>query len=439
MEEASAAVAGPTASPPEVAETADGVVGKRAGAATATEGGGHDGSSISSSLKSTTAGETSASSSAVGKKMKKVGDDVEEAVRRPVVGAAKKKGGKEGGEVDEVRRGLEKVTVEDEDEEEEEERDPLADLNEDQKKTVEELKGVQEKYRDFWREYTVEWNALKAKYEEKFLPLYEQRHSILHKTGVERPDEAMKGTPALPKFWLRVFQNCRAIVSTIEPQDIPVLEYLDDISFSWEDVTKQDTFTLVFNFAKNPFFEQEIVSKRYIMSTQPGDDTPSLDKIEGTELKWYEGQDVTKRVLLRKQRNKRTKQIRVVEEPRDRQSFFHFFATREVPSDEELIEMDADEVAEFEMLFQADYDLGILIRDKIIPKAVLWFTGEEEDDDDDDEDDEDEDEDEDDDDDDDDDDDSEPDEETRRPAHNRGVHAGRQGGGGLSKRSGRRP
>lgn len=51
-------------------------------------------------------------------------------------------------------------------------------------------------------------------------------------------------------------------------------------------------------------------------------------------------------------------------------SFFNFFSPPDVPDDE----ADLDE--ETEALLAADFEIGHFFRERIVPKAVLYFTGE---------------------------------------------------------------
>ena len=52
-------------------------------------------------------------------------------------------------------------------------------------------------------------------------------------------------------------------------------------------------------------------------------------------------------------------------------SFFNFFDPPPIPEDP-----DADVDAETQDLLTADFEIGHYIRDRIIPRAVLYFTGE---------------------------------------------------------------
>merc|ERR1712233_109131 len=57
-------------------------------------------------------------------------------------------------------------------------------------------------------------------------------------------------------------------------------------------------------------------------------------------------------------------------------SFFHFFSPPALPEDPEA---EGDE--EVQMLLQQDFQIGHYLRERIVPRAVLFFTGEEQGDD----------------------------------------------------------
>merc|ERR1719204_2386648 len=54
------------------------------------------------------------------------------------------------------------------------------------------------------------------------------------------------------------------------------------------------------------------------------------------------------------------------------ESFFHFFSPPALPDDP-----DAEVDEEVEMLLQQDFQIGHYLRERIVPTAVLFFTGEE--------------------------------------------------------------
>lgn len=67
-----------------------------------------------------------------------------------------------------------------------------------------------------------------------------------------------------------------------------------------------------------------------------------------------------------------TKQTRVVKKSIPTESFFNFFAPPAPPSDDD----DGDAMSDIEMRLQLDYQLGEDIKEKLIPRAIDWFTGE---------------------------------------------------------------
>ena len=69
-----------------------------------------------------------------------------------------------------------------------------------------------------------------------------------------------------------------------------------------------------------------------------------------------------------------TKQTRVVKKSIPTESFFNFFAPPVPPGDDESEE--GDSMSEIEVRLEGDYQLGEDIKEKLIPRAIDWFTGE---------------------------------------------------------------
>merc|ERR1712227_311381 len=98
------------------------------------------------------------------------------------------------------------------------------------------------------------------------------------------------------------------------------------------------------------------------------------------------GKDVTVKVIKKRQKHKSKGSVRTIEKKVKADSFFNFFDPPVVPTPDDGVE-EMDE--ETEALLAADFEIGHFFRDRIIPRAVLYFTGEaleDEDDHDDDED-----------------------------------------------------
>jgi nucleosome assembly protein 1-like 1 len=163
-----------------------------------------------------------------------------------------------------------------------------------------------------------------------------------------------------------------------------------------------------------------------------------LQKAEGTPIDWKAGKNVTVKVMKKKPRRGAppTAKPQTKTEPVD--SFFTFFSPPEIPQTAEAVEaLDPDAVEALREEVEADFEVGMVLRDELAPDAYRWFTGEAAQDEDEDEDDEDED-DEDEDDDDEDDEESEEEEEDdddggKKRGGRKGGNAkgkGRGGGGG---------
>merc|ERR1712050_391948 len=110
------------------------------------------------------------------------------------------------------------------------------------------------------------------------------------------------GTPAVKGFWLQALDHHPAFEGEIETYDKPVLEYLQDIQVSdLDEKGPSKGFRMKFLFKDNPYFEQAVLSKEY----QTAEESPYTGEIQanqlnGTEIKWKEGKDVTFEMVAKK-------------------------------------------------------------------------------------------------------------------------------------------
>jgi hypothetical protein len=70
-------------------------------------------------------------------------------------------------------------------------------------------------------------------------------------------------------------------------------------------------------------------------------------------------------------RNPGTKQTRIVKVTAPTESFFNFFSPPKAPTEE-----DDDVASDIEDRLELDYQLGEDVKEKLIPRAIDWFTGE---------------------------------------------------------------
>ncbi|KAI8965656.1 nucleosome assembly protein [Daldinia sp. FL1419] len=259
------------------------------------------------------------------------------------------------------------------------------------------LKGIQKDHSKLEAEFQEEVLQLEKKYFAKFTPLYEKRAAIVN--GKDEPtdeqvkageddenekdeaDEAEKGeekaTPetgelvkGIPEFWLSAMKNQISLAEMITDRDEAALRYLTDIRMEYLD---KPGFRLIFEFAENEFFTNKIITKTYFYQNESGYGGDFIyDHAEGDKIDWKEGRDLTVRIESKKQRNKNTKQTRIVKKTVPTESFFNFFSPPKAPNDDD----DNDAASDIEERLELDYQLGEDIKEKLIPRAIDWFTGE---------------------------------------------------------------
>lgn len=193
-------------------------------------------------------------------------------------------------------------------------------------------------------------------------------------------DESVKG---IPEFWLTIFKNVELLREMVQEDDIPILKYLQDITVHLD----AEGFKLDFWFNENENFTNKVLSKYYHLRFKPEKDEvltyegPEIYKCTGTEIDWKENKNVTVKFVKKVQKHKNRGTKRVLTKTVQTDSFFNFFSPPQVTEGEELDE-------ETDSLLESDFEIGQYLRERVIPRAVLYYTGEivdaDEDDDDDD-------------------------------------------------------
>ncbi|CAO2166143.1 unnamed protein product [Urochloa humidicola] len=248
------------------------------------------------------------------------------------------------------------------------------------RKRVDVLRDIQSKHDELEAKFIEERAVLEAKYQKLYEPLYSKRYEIVSgmvevdsitKSGDETPTEQKE--KGVPDFWLNAMKNNEILAEEIRKRDEEALKYLKNIT--WCRIDDPKGFKIEFSFDTNPFFKNSVLTKTYHMIDE---DEPILEKAIGTEIEWYPGKCLTQKVLQKKPK-KGSKDTKPIVKTEDCESFFNFFNPPQVPDDDEQIDEDMAEQLQDQM--EQDYDIGSTIRDKIIPHAVSWFTGEAQDED----------------------------------------------------------
>ncbi|KAF3938649.1 hypothetical protein ABW19_dt0204538 [Dactylella cylindrospora] len=251
------------------------------------------------------------------------------------------------------------------------------------------LKGVQKEHSKLEAEFQEEVLQLEKKYFAKFTPLYQKRYKIIN--GAEEPtqEDVTAGTAegdeiddskmevdnasvakGIPEFWLSAMKNSTSLAETITDRDEGALKYLNDIRMEY---LERPGFRLIFEFDENEFFTNKTITKTYYYQEENGYGGDFIyDHAEGDKIDWKPGKDLTVRIESKKQRNKNTKQTRIVKRTVPVESFFNFFTPPKPPTSEDGSEGGDD----LEERLELDYTLGEDIKEKLIPRAVDWYTGE---------------------------------------------------------------
>ncbi|XP_059366598.1 nucleosome assembly protein 1-like 1 isoform X2 [Carassius carassius] len=215
------------------------------------------------------------------------------------------------------------------------------------------------------------------------LCLHQEEMKEKAKVEEEKKDEEKEDPKGIPEFWLTVFKNVDLLSEMLQEHDEPILKHLQDIKVKFSDAGQPMSFTLEFHFEPNDFFTNTVLTKTYKMRSEPDEsdpfsfDGPEIMGCTGCTIDWVKGKNVTLKTIKKKQKHKGRGTVRTVTKTVPNDSFFNFFSPPEVPESGELDE-------DSEAVLAADFEIGHFIRERIVPRAVLYFTGEAIEDDDDD-------------------------------------------------------
>lgn len=286
------------------------------------------------------------------------------------------------------------------------------------------LKALRIDQQVFEGEFQRDLLELEKKYATKYAPLYQRRTKIVTGDAEPKPDEVEKGEQAfqeekemfddeneengedsgegedsagaapdsskasgdkgiaeedeetplgVPNFWLTAMKNLPPLAGLISERDDEILQYLSDIRLKY---LEKPGFALEFEFTPNPAFSNNVLVKSYFYREEIGMLGDLLyDHAEGTNINWTSPEaNVTQRIEKRKQRNKHTKATRTIEKTLPEESFFNFFSPPKPPADSDEEEIDEYDEELHDQL-EEDFELGDLFKEKLIPRAIDWFTG----------------------------------------------------------------
>ncbi|KAI2807208.1 hypothetical protein RDWZM_006123 [Blomia tropicalis] len=226
---------------------------------------------------------------------------------------------------------------------------------------------------------------LQAEFDAKLLEFDRKRAKIISGEYVptekecvyEYADSEFPPPPEITKngivsFWPMIFHNLDMISEMIQEHDEPIINHLVDLRC--EILKEPRGFKIEFEFNDNEYFEDKILTKEYYYSDKVDPFEPlqheglMISRAVGCKINWKPGKDVTTKKITKKMKHKSDNQVKTVEKTEKNDSFFNFF---DVPTESiETVEEDARD------LLMADFDIGETLRHSVIPRAVIYFTGE---------------------------------------------------------------
>lgn len=160
------------------------------------------------------------------------------------------------------------------------------------------------------------------------------------------PGDGVVSQSGVPHFWLTVLT---ATLSEIHENDRPILEHLTDVRMKSKPLSDLG-FILEFHFSPNEYFQNAVLSKEYFYTSSDNKmihEIPLIRKSVGCEIKWKEGKAPTYA------------------------SWFNFLESSKIISNSE------EEFMSYITGIQKDFEMGYFIKEHVIPRAVLYYTGEE--------------------------------------------------------------
>ncbi|KAG7187918.1 hypothetical protein KM043_013882 [Ampulex compressa] len=179
----------------------------------------------------------------------------------------------------------------------------------------------------------------------------------------------------IPEFWLTIFKNVGTLADMVQEHDESILKHLHDIKVTFLESNPMG-FVLEFHFLPNEYFTNSVLTKEYTMKCTPEKNDPfsfegpEIYKCKGCTIDWKKGKNVTVKTIKKNQKHKSRGSIRTVTKTVQNDSFFNFFSPPIVQDDE--AELDDETQA----LLTSDFEIGHYIKERIVPRAVLYYTGE---------------------------------------------------------------
>jgi len=268
---------------------------------------------------------------------------------------------------------------------------------EEEPEIIKKLKAKEDEYMKLEEEFEKELQKLVLEYTAKQKPILDERCKLISQPQENGPKT---GTPSCTGFWLKALKNHPSVQDLIREWDEPVLQYLQDIQYTYVDPEDSNKgFKLSLTFAENPYFTNTTLEKEY--KTEMENAYCGQTKVLGitcTEVEWKDGQNVTVDKASKPKGGKKPKGKAKAPKEEARPSFFRDFfrdlepgmtlpqdakemamamhEEEESDEDEEDDEDDENEEKLVAQLMDFDFEAGSAFKDDLVPRGVRWYTGE---------------------------------------------------------------
>jgi len=281
------------------------------------------------------------------------------------------------------------------------------------KRRIKALKNLQVEFFKLESAFYSEVHELECKYAKLYGPLYKKRENIINavleptdsdcdwdsdeddvdeetcskqtdypakvdgaENSDQQNDESAKG---IPEFWFTVLKNVNEFSDLIKEHDEEILKSLQDIRINYRSQPDME-FQVEFEFAPNNYFSNTVLTKNFVLRCLPDPekplryDGPEIIRSEGCVINWKPGKNITSKKRKEKQTGNKSAKKFVTKTVRQ-DSFFNFFSSTSSESKDEC--EDNEDCSPL----VADFELGQMLQERIVPRAVLYFTGDVSDDD----------------------------------------------------------
>jgi len=224
---------------------------------------------------------------------------------------------------------------------------------------------------------------LEAKYENLYKPIYENRAKIIDGSSEVTVDEVKdqlanlsitdtnitESEKGVPQFWLKCLKNTAQFGTIMNKKDEEVLSFLRDITCEFKE---NGSFTIIFHFNPNQYFDAPYLTREFILDNEK----LTISRIVSSKIDW-KSEDLNPTVEKKKKKIKKKKEVKTVVKLEEVPSFFSFFKDYDVSTTKkDKEEEDDEEEEEDEMdIIEEEYDLGLFIKEELIPYAIEYYLG----------------------------------------------------------------